>query len=245
MFRVNQLVGFGAGRRRGIQFVGGAIASKVGAAAGNSTIPLNSGLTGGIEAAARPGDFVLAAFSTGSSVDRTLAITDGTLDYTLIGSELSNAGSSSHHNLRVARKFITSDTDTTFGPTGNTSDAGAMAVYVFRGVDTSTPLDVAVTTATGTLNWGPNPPSITPITPGAFIVCLGGSASQVADVAPSNPGGVSDFFSIGQSDTYRTGLGICHKDDWISGAFDCPAFGGGAEAGSVFSAMTIALRPAP
>ncbi len=229
----------------GIQFVGGATASKVGDTVGNSTIPLNSGLTGGIASAAQTGDFVLGVYHVGSSagVDRSLAITDGSTGYTLIGSELYVSESTRSSNLRLAYKFITSDTDTTFGPTGATTDAGAMVVYVFRGVNTTTPLDVTPTTYTNNGLGGQtlNPPAITPVTAGAAIVFAAGG-SGLNDDLPIDPGGLTALHPVFQSDTYASNLGVGCFLGWTSGSYDPGQYS--TPTRTAVSAMTIALRPA-
>lgn len=233
----------------GIKFVGGATAVKDGATTGNSTIPLNSGLTGGISDSAQSGDFVIAVFATADTVDRTLVITDGTTNYTQIADLYAN--STVDPNLRIAYKFITADTATTFGPTQTTIAKGTMAVYVFRNVNVTTPLDVTATTATLTNSRIANPPSITPITPGAFIVAVGAgttgtnggsySSSDLINFFTAVPLGLSGAGPLGSI------LGIGHKADWISGAFDPAAFtlNGLTDATAVgMCAATIALRPA-
>jgi hypothetical protein len=227
-----------------IQFVGGATAAKVGATSGNSTIALNGGLTGGIASAVQDGDFVIAAFASASESNITLAITDGTNAYTLIGSELW-ADDFTDTNLRVAYKFAAGDTAATFGPTGDAAWAAAMAVYVFRNVNSSTPLDVAVTTATSADSLLANPPSITPSTPGAFIVAVGacGTASGANTFTSSD---LTAFLTQGSNDDRDATIGIGHKPDWVSGAFDPAAFGytGSDNTSSSWAAMSIALRPA-
>lgn len=227
-----------------IQFVGGKSDTKDGATSGNSTITLDSGLSGGIASSVSDGDFVIAAFATTSTANRTLSITDGTNPYTLIGSELySDDGADS--NLRVAYKFVSGDTSITFGPTGNASDPGVMAVYVFRNVNQTTPLDVAVTTATGTNTGLANPPSISPVTDGTYIVVVGSGAvaDPAARIASSD---LTNFLSLQWSDTYHAVLGIGQKDDWSSGSFDPAAFtysAGGDFTVNSWCAMTIAIRP--
>jgi hypothetical protein len=244
---VNQLGGFDARQPAdapagsNIQFVGGATASKLGATSGNSTIALNSGLTGGIASSASSGDFVIGVFGTGSLADRTLAITDGSTDYTLIGSELFITNSIGGTNFRVAYKFITGDTTITFGPTGSTSDAGTMAAYVFRGVNVSTPIDVTTTTATQASNSAANPPSITPATDGSYIVCAG-STGHVSGTLTFSSSDLTDFLTIGASDTNMVSLGIGHKPDWTSGPFDAAAFTHAGGSFGCWAAMSIALR---
>lgn len=240
-----------SGLTGGILFVGGAVAAKNGATSGDTTIALNSGLTGGIASAAQAGDLVIAAFATGSTADRTLAITDGSNDYTLIGSEL-YGNDADDVNLRVAYKFITSDTATTFGPTGSTSDGGAMAVYVFRNVNASSPLDVAAQTATGTNTYLCDPPAITPSTAGAFIVVVGAGTCGTFSGPPEPAFASSDLTAFqtvaGASEEVNTAiLGVGHKNDWSSGAFNPAAFTVSNDSDSAdnsWAAVTFALRPA-
>jgi hypothetical protein len=245
MLSVNNLVGFGAGGgSSGIQFVGGNTAAKVGDTSGTTTLALNSGLTGGIAAAVSDGDLVIAVFATGSTADRTLSITDGTNDYTLIDSELYRSATIDI-NLRIAYKFVSGDTATTFGTTGNANDAGAMAVYTFRGVDQVTPLDVAATTTTGGFNAIPDPPTITPSTLGAYIVCVGASGHQLG-LQTFTSSDLTDFLTVGSDDTYDATLGIGHKPDWVSGAFNAAQFGltTSDDGDGARAAVSIALRPA-
>jgi hypothetical protein len=229
-----------------IEFVGGNTSGKAGATSGNTTIALNGSLTGGIASAVAAGDLVIAAFATGSAADRTLAITDGTSNYTLINSELA-ASDTEITNLRVAYKFMggTPDASTTFGPTGNNADAGAMAVYVFRGVDSSTPLDVAAVPATGTNTSRPNPAGITPTTAGAFIVCVGAGAHD-GGVDTFSSSDLTDFLTVGGTDdTNDITLGIGHIDNWSSGEFNAAAWTHtqADSANYSWAAMSIALRP--
>jgi hypothetical protein len=230
-----------------IQFVGGATAGKLGASSGDTTIALNSGLTGGIASSVSADDLVIAAYATGSDRDRTLAITDGTTGYTLIDTELfSDDGEDT--NLRVAYKFMggTPDTTTTFGPTGNGQDGGAMAVYVFRGVDLSTPLDVAAVPGTGINTHLVVPPDITPVTTGAYVVIAGGGAHNGGEDTFSSSDLV-DFQSVGAPDeTNDVSIGIGHIDNWTSGPTNAATWTHMEASTLAFSwaAMTVALRPA-
>jgi hypothetical protein len=230
-----------------IEFVGGATASKGGHTSNNSTITLGSGLTGGIASSVSTDDLVIAVFGTGSAADRTLAITTPLASpYTLIGTELVSSDTEVC-NLRIAYRFqpITVDTSTTFGPTGDNADAGAMAVYVFRGVDLTTPLDVTITSATGLNTVLPNPPSITPSTAGAYIVVVGGGA-HTRGIHTFGSTELTDFRTVGSGDQNDATIGIGHKTDWTSGAFD-PAeftFSSTDATNYAWAAMSIALRPA-
>lgn len=248
---VNQLTGFGAGGDSGIQFVGSASATKTAAVSGNSTLAISSGLSGGISSGAQNGDFVIAAFAVGSNTDRTLSITDGTNSYTLIGSELyrSNASGGEDVNLRVGYKFITSDTNVTFGPTQSTSDPGVVAVYVFRGVNAGTPIDATTTTATAD-GYDANPPSITPVTAGAFIVAVGATNFQDVATVFNNPSDLTSFVTVssaGTGGTKSVTIGVGQKNNWVSGSFNPNAMilpSGSDARYATYAAMSIALRPA-
>jgi hypothetical protein len=252
-FHVNQLIGFGVSERvRGtIQFVGGKVASKTGATSGNSTLALNSGLTGGIASSVSSGDMVVAVFAVGSDLGNQTALlmSDGTTDYTLIGSQLKATGYTYCYTiLRLAYKFVGADTDTTFGPTQALGDAGAMAVYAFRGVDTEAPLDVSATTVTVGNFIEVNPPAITPVTPGAIILSAGAGSHYRAAGTYTSPD-LTDFQTIFQDETDTdSSFGIGLKEDWVSGSFDPAAwtFSAGLdfEDDFTYAAMTIALRPA-
>lgn len=240
MLTVNNLIGFGAGSS-GIQFVGGATNSMLGSGSVGATIPLTSGLTGGIASAASAGDLVIAAFAAASTSNLTLSITSG---YTLIGTEqYSDDGHDT--NLRVAYKFISGDTETTFGFTG-VGNPGAVAVYVFRGVDPTTPLDVAIAETTGLNTVLANPPAITPVTPGAFIVCVGAGAANTGAENTFTSSDLTNFRTVAKRDGREAILGIGHKPDWVSGAFNAAAFGftGGDGTNNSNASVSIALRPA-
>ncbi|MDQ1283977.1 MAG: hypothetical protein QG620_325 [Patescibacteria group bacterium] len=231
-----------------IQFVGGTTAGKAGAISGDSTIALNSGLTGGIASAVAAGDLVIAVFGTGATADRTLAITDGSNSYTLIDSELYQ-DDTLDTNLRVAYKFMggTPDASTTFGPTGNANDSGAMAVYVFRGVDSSNPLDVAAVPGQAADTSRVVPPDITPSTAGAYVVVVGAAGHNGGADTFTSTDLVLDFFTRGgTNDTNDVSIGVGHINNWTSGATDAATWGHSQTDSVDFSwaAITLALRPA-
>lgn len=229
-----------------IRFVGGNTAGKAGHASNSSTIALDGGLTGGIASAVAAGDLVIAVFGTASSADRTLSITDGTDPYTLIATELWQT-ETFDTNLRVAYKFMgaTPDTATTFGPTTNASDAGGMAVYVFRGVDPDTPLDVAAVTGQAPDTSRVVPPDIEPITAGAFVV-VAGAAGHSGGVDTFTSSDLTDFLTVGANDSNDVTIGIGHDPGWTSGPTNYATWGHTQTDATNFSwcAITLALRPA-
>lgn len=244
MFHVNQLIGFGAGGKVPFEFVGGAITTKAGATSGNSTMSLTSGLTGGISASAQSGDLVIAVF--GSAHTTTLSITDGTNNYTQIGSEVvSSPGFRTR--LRCAYKQITDDTSVTFGPTGSTYNGGVTSVQVWRGASAATPMDVSATQATGTNSHRANPPSITPVTVGATVLAVGlGNYSDSESRLSYTHSGLTDLFSACTSGGDPLVMGVGQIVDWVSGAVDPAAFSHAVATDALYawSAMTIAIRPA-
>lgn len=226
-----------------IQFVGGATAGSAGALFGNTTLALNSGLTGGSRSSVQEGDLVVAALASAAVSNVTLSITTG---YTLAGDELYSNGSSFDTNLRVAYKFMgaTPDSTVTFGPSGSSSGGKAAAVFVFSGVDPVTPLDAAVVTATGTGQNYPNPGPITPVTGGAVILCVGAMSEGNGSAGFSNNGQYSAFSYVLGGDDNDIHLGLGVKTDWSGGTFDPAAFtGSGASNQGSWSALAIALRP--
>lgn len=234
--------GYTGGTTTPIKFVGSATAAKIGATTGDTTIALNSGLTGGLSASVSDGDLVIAVFATSSTANRTLSITDGTTAYTLISPEL-YANGTRDMNIRVAYKFVSGDTATTFGPTGALGDAGAMAVYVFRDVDATTPLDVTSTNVqqSGGNLISPNPPPITPVSDNTFIVALGATSEADTFTAPN----LVSFVTFSSVDTRTVTFGIGHRANWPSGTFNPDGFGTAINVlgGRSWAAMTIALRP--
>lgn len=225
-----------------IQYVGGNTGVWAGAVSGNNTVSLTA-LTGGLSSSAAAGDIVIAVYVVGSTADRALTITDGTNNYTLVDSELYSNGTSYDTNLRVAYKLLTAaDASVTFGPTGNNADAGAAAVHVWRGVNSTTPLDVAAVPATGTGTGRPDAAAITPTTTGAEIIVAGGASAATGANFTSS---LSNFITTSSADTNDAMIGV-GAFDWTSGTYNPAAWTGGTtNAADSWAAMTIALRPEP
>lgn len=150
-------------------------------------------------------------------------------------------------NLGVYLKKQGASVDTSITVSGLSASAlYAYRVLVYRGVDTTTQIDVATTTATGINSDLANASSITPVTSGAKIVAFMAAAQQssTAWTAPSNlnnftqqtdGAGAAPFGRIASGDA-----------DWTSGAFDPNAVGGGNNhSAESWAAATLALRPQP
>lgn len=154
---------------------------------------------------------------------------------------------------QTSQKFmgVTPDTTISIPASASTTAGVAYEIHVFRGVDTTTPMDVTPTTATGTNTAIPNPPSITPTTARAWIYCVGGGA-MAAGAAPQSAAPTGLFAGVNAwrqtvltTTTNDPGLGAGYKSDWVSGAFDCPVFTGYTSTNTgAWCAATLALRPA-
>lgn len=154
-----------------------------------------------------------------------------------------NASDSTNTYLRVARK-IAAGSETSISITGIGDDSTGLAA-VFRGVDNTTPEDVTTTTATGANSGEPNPPSITPTTTGAFVLCAGASATGTTGGTLTQAGDL-DYF-----ETFSVQGGVPDVDaafgylEWTSGAFNAGAWNNTQDNSfRAWCAASVALRPA-
>ncbi len=146
--------------------------------------------------------------------------------------------------MRASYKFMGAIPDTTVAcaGTGSAQDVTCAEVKVWRGVDTTTPLDVAATTATGTTG-APDPAPITPTSADCAIVI--GAVSSVDD---STPGTVTNYTSPTPSTANATDT----NPATVAAAYRLLSGGAGASENpgawsswttSKWAAITIALRP--
>lgn len=234
------------GASTSIQYVGGYVQAFAGTA-GNITITLTS-LTGGLASSPAAGDLVIVYFGAGSLSDINLIVSG----YTEIVELYSN--DTYDTNLVVARKFMGATPDTSFtltipsgntSPTGTLDNAGAVAVQVWRGVDSVTPLDVTQTTDAGTDTVLCDPPAITPTTSGAIIVSGGAGGHSRGPLATYSSSDLTAFLSAAGNDGNDVTIGLGYRV-WTSGSFNPAAFTFSAIDSASFSwaAVTLALRPA-
>ncbi len=224
-----------------ITFVGGKSIGGLGTTA-DIVISLTD-LVGGIGTKPVKGDVVIVAFSTGSTVNRDLVIAGFTEIADLYADDTYDT------NLAVAYKVMGDTPDTSVTLTGgslNTADAYAVAIHVWRNVDPITPLDVTSTTATASNSGLANPPAITPVTQGAFVIVIGAAAHASGTHYFASPeSAVTTFFTAGADDTNDATVGMGVYREWTSGAYDPAAFRlTVADSGSnSWAAVTMALRP--
>lgn len=222
-----------------LSFVGSATGIHSGASPGSVSL---TGLTGGSGSAPQEGDIVVVAYNQGSTGDTNPSI----IGYT----ELADLHSSDSFktNLGVYYKIMGETPDTTFAPDGDpTPYSGSICIHVWRGVDVNNPIDVTTVTATGINSPRANPPAITPVTTGAVILAIGGSAMNTNETYLT-PADLSNFihryYRLSPAFTpAECGIG---SKAWTGGAFN-PAQWQVTAANAITSwaAVTLALRPGP
>jgi hypothetical protein len=194
-------------------------------------------------------DYVLVAVENASTVDRTQAQLTPS-GYTALHTD-NYQNDSNDSNFLVSAKFMGATPDTSVAiPASNATTAGvAYAIYVFRGVDTTTPMDVAPVVVGGINTGIANPGDIIPVTNQNWIVAFGGAAVAAGAVF-TNPAGMSTTTNHFRSATITTttndaNIGGAILVNWAALLYDPGAFGGSTSTNTgSWSAVTIALRPA-
>jgi hypothetical protein len=182
---------------------------------------------------AQSGDFVLVMGGHQRSGSNAGV---GTSGYT------ENVDYTSQNRFSVSYKFISADTGVTCLGSGNAADGAAYIAFVFRGVDTSTPIDATTTNAENSGGIDPNSPSITTVTDGAAVV----SAFLLNEdiLANLGPTGYSNTSVKQSGDTNRVTAGAAWKAKATAGAENPSAWTMSGGATQAWKAATIAIRPA-
>lgn len=226
-----------------ISYVGGNVGSASGSTTADITVALNSGLTGGSASSVSEGDLVIVTVSLAHSDDAPTAnlVSSGYTALTQLDSDDTRDTA-----LRVHYKFMgaTPDTSVVIARSGNIENSIAWAVQVFAGVDSTTPMDVTPTTATGIDSGFADPPAITPVTAGAWIViCAGNNISGADNFTWS--GDFVDSLVAHASDTQDASVGAAYYTGWTSGSYNPAASTtNGNLTSASWCAYTLALRPA-
>jgi len=226
-----------------IQYVGGQVASRTNPTA---ALSVNFALTGGLAAVPAVGDLVIVTVVVGSAAGNpALAVTTPT-GYTALG-QLNQSATANDTSMNVSYKRMvgTPDTAVTIPGTGNNAFGESYSIQVFRNVDLINPLDVTVVSGGATGTGRPDPGSITPITPGAWIVICGGGAAGTGAVyvAPANY--TTNFLTSNSVETTDAMIGSGYNATWASGPENPAAYTGGTtNAADSWTSYTIALRPA-
>jgi hypothetical protein len=152
---------------------------------------------------AQSGDFVLVV---GGFADPAPNAGVSTAGYT----ELAELGTV--NSTIISYKFITSDTGLTGLGSGQGSDGAAYVALVFRGVDTTSPIDNSYASATGTGD--PNSPALTTLTNGAVVISgfvLNEDRTIGGSVGPSGYDTVDSNYLVASSDTNNVTVGATWK----------------------------------
>jgi hypothetical protein len=187
-------------------------------------------------------DYVIAVAMMASNTVRT-----GTMNsagWTLLGNTSANSTCDSALYAWGKRMSSSPDTAISISLSGASADGRILVAQAYRGVDTTTALDVAVVTASNVNSRAANPGAVTPVTAGAIVVSIGGAAYLNPSVDMTEPA-LSDVLAHkGSGSTYSASMLIGHQD-WTSGALNPAAMTiSGSVSGDSWAAMTIALRPA-
>lgn len=219
-----------------VTYVGGLTASGPG-----TTSTINVTISG---ISMQEGDLVIVAFATGSTTDISYRISDGTTDYTQIADLFAN--DTYDTNLQVGYKFMDAEPDSTVripGGSGSANDAYTIAVHVWRGVDTTSPMDVTPVTLTQTNTALVNPPAITPVTTGAQIL-IAGAGAHSGGVDTYTASYLSNFLTVGNNDVNDSSIGL-GSIAWTGGTYDGAAWTFSQADSTSFSCAScvMALRP--
>ena len=225
-----------------ISYVGGQVAGRTNA---SSALSVNFALTGGSDSVPAAGDLVVVTCVTGSAAGNPAMAVATPAGYTALG-QLNQSAVTADTSMNTSYKRMggTPDTAVTIPGTTNNAWGEAYSIQVFRGVDSTTPMDVAAVSAGGTGTGRPDPGSITPITSGAWVViCGGGAAGAGANyTAPANY--TTNFITANGADTTDAMVGSGYWTGWTSGAENPATYTGGTTgANDSWTAYTLALRP--
>lgn len=225
-----------------ISYVGGQTNFILGSTTADATITF--ALTGGTDATPLNGDLVVicvAASRAGPAGVTSLIGGSYTSTTQLTANDAQDSASQVHY------KFMGGTPDTTFTVTrsGDTASGQAWTVHVFRGVDSTTPLDTTTTTATGLDTGRPNPAAITPVTTGAWIyIGTGCAAANGVGATFTYSAFTAVLTTLCDETTNEAVVGSGYYDAWTSGAYDPAASTTGpTSVNSSWTATTMAFRP--
>lgn len=232
----------GALMSENVQFVGSKTASGTTSAGTTNPSCDLTALTGGIDTAAKEGDFVVCLISAAHSSNLDLAMS--TSGYT----ENQDLVVNNNCNLGIFYKRMTSTPDTTAVGSIPAASNGSyvQTVMVFRNVDDTVPLDVATQTDTAvTASVLANPPSITPLSAGGVILAIG-AGYHTAGAQTFTASELSEFTSTGANGTsHDATLGVGILKSPLT-AFNPAAFAFSTSDNASYSAIgaTMCLRKA-
>jgi len=136
----------------------------------------------------------------------------------------------------VFRKVMGASPDTSVtGTTSTSTNSRRGIVYCLRGNDTTTSEDATTTSTAYTTSTNPNPPSITTVTNGAWVLAI---ASTTVNMT-AEPSGYTNPAYTGTSG--GTSVGVSSIEKATAGAEDPGTY---TAASGTWAAFTVAVRPA-
>lgn len=224
-----------------ISYVGGQVAGRTNASA---AVQVTFSLTGGSDSVPSANDLVVVCVVVGSAAGNpALAVTTPT-GYTALG-QLNQSAVTADTSMNVSWKIMGGTPDTTVTIPGSTNNAWgeAYSIQVFRGVDTTTPMDVSAVSAGGTATGRPDPAQIDFTTAGAWVVICGGGAAATGATYTAPANYTTDFVTAVGTDTTDAMVGSGYRTDPSDPENPAGYTGGTTGANDSWTAYTLALRP--
>lgn len=228
-----------------ISYVGGyAINSSAGSI---SSISLTS-LAGGSGSAPIENDLVIVAVNNNKALNTSSYPVIDTSGYNTIAQIFSD--DSNEVQAIVSYKLMGSTPDTAISFSNIDNGRGCVAaVYVWRGINLSSPLDVTSVSTTAIDSAVPDPASITPTTAGSVVIAIGMSAygNSSFEITAVSSGYSNSLITSGNAGgtTARASIGLGSKA-WTSGAENPGVYTtAGTATTASWGALTLALRVQP
>lgn len=225
-----------------ISYVGGQVAGRTNA---SSALSVNFSLTGGSDSVPSTNDVVIVCPATGSAAGNpAMAITTPT-GYTALG-QLNQSAVTADTSMDCSWKVMggTPDTAVTIPGTTNNAWGEAYCIIVFRGVDTSNPMDVAAVSGGNTGTGRPDPSSIDWTTANTWVVIAGSGAAGTGANYTAPTGYTTDFVTATGTDTTDAMIGCGYRTDPADPEDPGGYTGGTTGANDSWTSYTMALREA-
>ena len=184
----------------GISYVGGTTANIAGSTGTTTVVNLPAGTT--------TNDVVVIVYAIGTNVDKVTSAS-GPMQLTSQGyTKISSAYVSDTYDVNLYCQYKvmggTPDTTVTISATGVATESGCVAIQVFRGVDTTSPIDQSTLAADETIN-SANPAAaqaISRVVDGAWVICAFGSGHNLGGRNYISTGmSLTDFITNGADGT--------------------------------------------
>ena len=197
---------------------------------------------------------VVVAYTSADIASGGLVVESDAVTYTS-GSSFVQVGSGANSlSGEVFYTIMGSTPDTSVrvaGIGGATPDSTGLLVYAFRNADTSTPLDVTSTSATGSTALTISAAGITPVTYGALVLqTISAEGAVTTTFVPTVTAGAEISLGLGhtatetRADTDDISVGGTVVYQRLPVAAPALTFGYAGDAGEQYIALSAAVRPA-